>query len=537
MNIEVTFVGVAFYLEMKGVFLMTQFKRIKIQLLRQKGKTLTLFALISLLSSLSAGALLTRQAIMNTDLALRAQLPAVATIHLDQDAVHEEERITGVMPSFVGQLTPTTIREIGELPYVRLFDYTAWGFNFFSEVLIRYFEPNLFLNVDQELVVVDDFESLSLQLPSHLEQFSLRGVHSPHVAMIETGVLELVDGRVFTADEVTHGLPVTLVSQGFLEANHLALGDILALEYRIYQEEEGLLDFSQENLLGTKPFELEIIGVFNHELRAADHWEFWEVVQHIRLMNEIYVPNLLIESVVELYQEAHPELLAETLAGGSLEDVIFYENILFLLNDPTELAAFEAAASHLLPDFWVVSDLSNAYAAIASSMEMIQGVVDYVFLGAIAATLVILTLVMLLFLRGRRQEIGIYLALGEKKISIIRRMMMEMLLIAVFAISMALLTGYQLGSVISREMIAQDLHRQAQQTNDEFNVTSDSLEGMGFVHEMTHEEMLDLYEVSLSGWVVLLFYSVTLGVVFISTAIPVWFIMQINPKEILTMYA
>lgn len=518
---------------------MTKFKRVRIQLLRQKGKTVILFALISLLSALISGALLTRQAVINTDLALRAQLPAIATIHVDQDALHQEEWTTGMMPSF-SQISPTTIREIGELPYVRLFDYTAWGLNFFSEELIRFFDPDLFLNIDQELVVVSDFDSLSLQLSSHLEQFSLRGVHSPYVAMIEAGVLELVGGRVFTVDEVTNGLPVTLVSQGFLEANNLELGDILVLEYRVYREEAGLFipeyHFSQDNMLGAQLFQLEIVGVFNHNLYAVDNWEYWEITQHLRLMNELYVPNLLIESVVDLYRELHPEILEEVLEGGSVEDVIFYENILFLLNDPTELTLFEVAANSMLPDFWVVSDLSNAYADIASSMEMINVIAEYVLLGTLVATLAILTLVMLLFLRDRRQEIGIYLALGERKTSIITQIMMEMLWIAVFAISTALFTGYQLGTVISQEMIVRDIYQQAHRANDEFGVASDSLEGMGFVHEMTHEEMLDLYEVRLSSQGVLIFYSVTLGVVLISTAIPIWFIMHINPKEILTSY-
>jgi len=515
------------------------YKRAWVSIRRHFGKVLLLLVLMFLLLTLAAGAISVRQAIVNTDQNLRSQLPAIATLRQDEEAVIYEIESTGLWPELEG-VQPELIREIGNLAYVEMFDYTAWGHHFFSSELQRVFYPELYLRLDPPREYVVDSLSFSVRNDAPFENFVLKGVHAYHVVDVASGLINLIDGRTFTELEIEEGLPVVMVSQSFLETNNLYLGGILSLEYKIYNEGSGELVFDQhyteDNLLASQIFDLEIVGVFSHDLSEQEILDSFDISTHLEILNRIYVPNALIESTVDLYIEAfsevNPGMLEEILGSGTLEDVIQYENIIFLLADPTYLLDFQNAVVEMLPDFWVVSDLSNAYAAIANSMEMMGQIANGLMLGSMGATLIVISLLIVLFFRERKEEIGIYLALGEKRRVIIFQLLVEVMMVSSVAIILALYAGNVLASTISTTMLRQDLERQA---NEEtfLSIPINSPEAMGFRHEMTHEEMLDAYSVSLDATTTLIFFGVSTSAILLSTIIPIAYITKLNPKDIL----
>jgi len=484
-----------------------------------------------------SGAVSVHRAIVNTDQNLRHQLPAIATIRQDEEAIShaldEEIDIEGIEV-----VRGPLIREIGQLPYVRLFDYTAWGFNFFSDSLIRVFDRELFLDLGVPQESIRDVQSLRYH-SINFEQFILKGVHHPDVADIEAGLIQLVEGRTFTADEVENSQHVVIVSQSFLDNNNLYLGGNLEIDYRIYHEESGALileeHFSEVNLLGYQTFELEIIGVFDHELEMDDDLVPWEIAEHFNIINRIYVPNGLVESTVDLYLDIFPEddpLIEEIVAAEALEDIIQYEHIVFLLNDPSYLAHFNRAATELLPKFWVVSDLSNAYAPIASSMENMQEIADTLLIGAVSAAIITISLLVLLLVYDRKQEIGVYLALGERRIKLAIQVLLETMMISTISITFALLVGNFLAGIVSTEMIARDVSRQL---NEEqfLEIDTGTPESMGFRIEMTEADMMEAYDLGLTLDVIFVFYTTALGVIIIATLMPMTYILNLKPKDIL----
>jgi len=322
-----------------------------------------------------AGAISVNQAIINTDMALRSQLPAIATIIIDQNAHEEHLDQTGEFLTI--EVRPSTIRELGTLPYVQAYDYSAWGLSFFSISLERFFDASLFLDIGMPEADISDAGSLSHWHETLLEQFTLKGVQYPGILDINAGLIELVDGRPFTEEEVNTLSYVAVVSQNFLEVNDLSIGSILTLEYIIYDETAELtfgVPSRDENILISKTFDLEIVGAFDRELE--DILDPIDVLHHLELVNLIYVPNLVIESVVDLYLEVLPEidpaLYSELSSAEQLEDILNYDSVLFLLDDPTDLVAFAEAANEILPRFWVIEDLSNAYEVISNSMVLMN---------------------------------------------------------------------------------------------------------------------------------------------------------------------
>lgn len=513
---------------------MNLLKRAWLSIRRRLGKFMLFLSCVFLLAVLMSGAFSVQQAITNTDAALRAQLPAVATLVIDVEASQEYFEETGTFPE--DTVTPSTIREIGALSYVEAFDYTAWGFNFFSSELNRAFNADLFSHLDLPESGIRDTGSLSYWEETPLEQFTLKGGQHPDILDIEVGLIELRAGRTFTKEEVETLSYVAVVSQDFLSVNNLSLGSILTLDYLIFNEAEGVVSddhHSEENLLAEQTFELEIIGVFEKLLEPDA--ESFEVQHYIDFVNRIYVPNVVVESIVDLYMEVLPEIdpefYAEISAIDNIEEVLGYDNFLFLLYDPMDLVAFADEANDLLPGFWVVEDLSNTYSDISNSMEMMNEIADWLVIGSVFATLVVLGLLILLFLVDREQEVGIYLALGEKKHKILIQFIFEIMIAAIIGMTFALFVGNLMGSHVSQTMIEQDVMRQLE--DPERIETFGLLYGMGFRVDMTHEEMLELYEVTLDASTIVLFYAVTLSTVLVTTSVPIWMVVNMKPKEIL----
>ena len=519
---------------------MNYFKRAFVSVRQHKKKYFILFFTVFLLSSLTASAILIRQAVVATDNALRRQLPAVVTIRVDEGTL-EHYHSSGYEVESVGSVTASLIREIGDSPYVRMFDYNATIGNLFSEKLVRVFDSTLYLKLDPPDEFATDWWSLSSRGVYGLERFFLKGIHHHEVLEIQSGLIDLVAGRTFTPTEIENGEAVVIVSQAFMDENGLSLGDVLEFDYRVYADpEDGIIDpdfhYSDENLMASKLFEFEIIGVFNHDLEVIPGMSDLHITNHFDILNRIYVPNRIIESVIDfhidLFGESEPEFFEEFLEFDNIEDVLEFDNIIFLLYDPIDIVNFRNSKEALLPAFWIFSDLSNAYDDISTSMQMLDQIASAVVIGATFATTIALGLLIRLFLQDRQHEIGIYLALGEYKVKIVIQFLIEVMVVAIVAITFALFIGGIVSTHIGEEMLRADLARQLELERNT-SIWSGTPESMGFRHEMTHEEMLDMYDVTLETNTVIMFYSVALTTVFIATVIPTVLIVRINPKDIL----
>jgi len=145
--------------------------------------------------------------------------------------------------------------------------------------------------------------------------------------------------------------------------------------------------------------------------------------------------------------------------------------------------------------------------------------------------LIILSLLITLFLRDRKHEIGIYLALGEKKGKIITQILTEVLSVSIIGITLSLFAGNIISDGISQQMIHNNMMNELE--NPSMNFDWNPLEGMGFNTNMSMDEMLENYEVGLDGQTIGLFFLVGAGTVILSTISPIIYITSLNPKKIM----
>lgn len=495
---------------------MNFFRRAWINLKRQPLKTGILLVSLLLLNSVMAGVLLVNQAIDIAEVNLRRQIPALAMIQSDGRGILEYIELTGDWP-FLERLTPEVIETIGSLPYVQEFDYVMLMHDFYSTELNLTQDPTPYLGLSiPEEIISENLQNLRLGV-SGLESFTLKGVYNPNVLDISKGLIELTQGRSFSFEEVQNSVTVAIISQAFATENALNIGDSFVLELREYDWSDfwntsNIEDmFSDDLIILSKPFEFTVVGIFipNLDLSSENPLRIMNIRRHKELNNLIYVPIGIHQFMSDFYMETS------------------YEEILFLLEDPLYLEKFNQAAMELLPDFFLIEDLTYAFEDISIIMNTMQIISFWIFYGVLSSSFLILGFIIILLLYDRRYELGVYLALGEKKRNLVWQFLIELGIISLFAITISLFIGHIIATQISQVILRQNLIYNNTPIATDMNVFNH----MGWGIMMTAEEMLETYSVSLSVSNVLLFYGIAFIMVVVSTIMPMIYLLKLNPKK------
>jgi len=517
-------------------------KRAFINIKRNLGKFGLLFGLVLLLGSLASGAVSIQRAVQSTEERLIAQIPPVANIVTNDIAWDVAARELGGDRLYILPVTEAMVRKIGALPYVRRFDYDRTAVTLFSTEVIRY--VNRFPNPEWNLGPFDmlDWGSLAtttneVSVIDGLEWFNINGVSDPDMVEIDTELIEITRGRALTQEDIDEEAPVILVSQGFADANFLDIGSTLELDAIVFDsfrgniyELEGVQETSQllEDALFQSSLNVEVIGIFEvvTQINADTDGQNFNWTQN--MLNQIYGTHGWVEAVNELLDGYRP------VVNNEEESTVwsYWINPVFWLYDPRDLEAFSEASAQILPEFWRIDNLASNLDTVLYSMEMMNWIADLILYTAVGATVVIVGLLIILFLRDRSQEVGLYLALGERKGKVLGQLWVEVFVISIVALNLSLVVGNFLSDGLSRVMLQNDLLQQEEEMPWIIETTMPELAWHN-PGEVTIEEMLELYDTSLDSETVLLFLGIASLTITASTLAPMGYVLKLNPKQIL----
>jgi len=520
---------------------MNFFKRATTSIMRSFGKSLILLILIFILGVVLSGALFARNAIITAEESLMMQMPAVATLTFD---IYEAAEAG--LPVFQEQIIPPTreeMFEVGNLPYVRIYDFTITT-TFFSRDLLW-----AEMDIDEErLPETENLHSLSWFFQgarsrgAYIELFTGTGVNNPDITDIAAGLITLVDGRTFTQEEIDNNTMVVVISQAFAATNNLEVGSMIEFENIAHdyitmgREGTGVFELDRHDerfILASQTIEVEVIGIFDfaHEFVYEGHegWHFTAALAaHSGLYNRIYLPIGIAEDVMNFVIVAMDDEMREVAVIGEEP----WLQSIFVLYDPRNLEDFSVEASALLPEFWGTGDVSAAFDPVVNTMDTMLQIADLVHWSVIGVSITVLTLVIILFLRDRRHEIGIYMALGEKKLRMMFQILTEIVLIALVAITLALFVGNVLSDGISRQMFEQRLTQQMEESRNVADIIPWEL-ALFNPGVMSIEDAIKMYDVSLDIGTITTFIGVGIAVILVSTIIPIWYIAKLEPREVL----
>jgi len=513
---------------------MNYFKRAFTSIKRNLGKTCLLFLIVLILCSVISGTISANQAAENTERNLINSMLTIARVDLDWWTLHEEWPDFWDDPNAIRQITPEMINSIGALPYVETYDLFVEAHSLRSTDLERY-EPEWPDGFGGGGMWVDGEEFGA--------SFNVRGGNNPNIFDMEQGLIELVAGRTFTEAEMLNDSNVALVSQAFAELNQLTIGSTMHFDLIVFEPQDGMMwdpdHFTEENIFARQSYELDIIGIFA-PLTELDTGDPWTDRDHIeRISNRIYVPNNFAEAALNFWAEAYVESLSDEWLmnhDGTLmtvDDFIWIDHF-FSLYTAGDFPAFREAVAEIVPPQFQVIDAGGNTSGIEAALGSMRSLTQTILWLAIGASLLILTLLITLFLRDRKREVGIYLALGERKRKLVAQFVAEIIVVAFVSIVVALFAGNILSATLSENMLISDLTAEENGGRDNMNVWDDNpFLWQGYVNVVDTDEIIASYDVSLTPMVILLFFAIGLGTTLVATVIPMIYVVRLNPKKIM----
>lgn len=521
-------------------------------IVRNKQKTILLLLIFFVIGNAIAVAVAVGIGTKNVEIQIKQKLGAVVKYGGDhaywkrllEEANRNPEVLDGIIDRNQEQIELTgntgEVYSFPVIPNVVIEDKIATRRDHLKQML----ESNLLKAYDFNVVTVAGSSTLTFAgtdlLPPEYQDpnenyfgLTLRGTDYAPLLVLEGGGAKLVDGRTFTPEEVTEGQSVTLISKEFAELNELAVGDRLMITHY------PTLALQPDFIAGRIDLNFDIIGIYQDNalpvldrsdqdgLSNEEGQELWLAKNRL---NTFWVPNQVL---VDLEAEAQSMLLAKGVPEEIIRQSSFNVDAeTFLLHSPDDVDAFITEFSPYVPEGFKLFSNQNIFNEIKGPLQQTQQMADSVLLFSVAVAVLIIGLTVLMFIRDRKRELGILMALGESKQKLVLQVMLEVLLIAVIGVVISLISGQLIATQISESMIEDQLVADIDLTSDDEYLSIRQEMGQ-YVSDLTPEQVADNYQIKFSLKYIGLFALIYTGTSLMATAIPTWYIVRLEPKRVL----
>lgn len=484
---------------------MNYMKRAWLSVTRKRGKSAILFAVILILGNVIAGAIAVNQSTQNVEKQIKNQLGSLATIDIDYEALMANSE-GGASMEEIQPLPEELIKQIGERSEVKQYDYLRE-----ASIAVENFKPYRFSRQedDDNVMIVGGMLSL----------IHLAGTNLLKPLDFEEGTVNLTQGRFFTEEEQRTGKRVGLISEELAQENGLAVGDTMVLDGQFIDYSSGEEPEKQKG----NDYPIEIVGIFkNTNLEKANEKNdnssssFFDDSP----FNRIYMPNDAVKTIVEEERMGQQAAFPATDPGSDKD----FFTPQFILNQPEDAEQFKQEVTPLLPNGYKVNASTDEYDRVGTSMNRLSQISSYVVVIAVIASLIIISLIIVLFTRDRKYELGIYLSLGERRKYVFAQIVIELLLIGISAMLISLVTGNMLGKMVSESLLASSMLEANQAGMEQFFV------GAPKIDQATINEA---FRVQYTLSYVIAFLATGIVTILLSAVVPLLYILRLNPKKIM----
>ena len=278
-------------------------------------------------------------------------------------------------------------------------------------------------------------------------------------------VLKLEKGRHIEENDKNK----IMIHEKFSELNNVNLGDKIKL--------------SQEG----KTLELEIVGIYSGEKTNTFSG----------------LSSDFIENTVYTDYKSSQEL-SNLIANNKVTSVEYG------VEDPTKLDDVIKNVENLGINNLMVSKSNKNYELVTSSVESITKITNMIRIGSVVVGVVILSLILMFWVRERTYEIGILLSLGTSKVNLVLQFIVEVILVTIFGLMIAL--GIEIATI---KYLASNV-------------------GSIFSEELPKSIADELMKMSVNGIDIVNLVIVMIAIVIISVVVALLPILKMKPKKILT---
>jgi len=298
----------------------------------------------------------------------------------------------------------------------------------------------------------------------------IEGVSLPGLLSIEEGQFELYSGRSFTFEEINetpdNGIAPLMITREVAELNNLYVGAVITKYNSVFSlpdyavVPDGGFNFNTDEEIWTHPYFVMVYYPFEYELIEILEFVGSSRTQWIRngMINRLYAPNW--RTYEKRMIAFNSQILSNEIFNFNNWDEVMMERAtghrhpLWNLNSIVYKEAFIAENEQLLPYFWTFESMASLLTPAFNSMQVINEITDSAFVFFVVAGILVLSLVIVLFLKDRKRELGIYIALGEKKSRIVKQFLAEIIIISFLGFIIAVFPARLIANEISRNILS-----------------------------------------------------------------------------------
>ena len=318
-------------------------------------------------------------------------------------------------------------------------------------------------------------------------------VFSDSTSSFMNGDASIVEGRHLTEEDLNK--EVTLIEKKLASENGLKVGDSITISNADSTEST-----------------LNIVGIYE---TTAEMDERAQNFAFLNPYNQLFVPYTV----------------ANALKGTT--DVI--DRAVYYMKDPADIQTFISdveKSSSIDFDQFKLDANDQLYQQMMGPIENVASFSNNVVLLVTIAGAIILALIVMMTMRERKYEMGVLLAIGERKGKLVSQFMVEILIVAVLAMGISTFSGNLVAKQLGDQLLQQEITQSEEMadTPASFNsrrmpFQSPNIQGVDTMNELsihtTGEDLMKLFGIGMI-------------VVLLSTLLPSLTVLRLNPKAILT---
>ncbi|MGG0730243.1 ABC transporter permease [Bacillus paramycoides] len=468
-------------------------KRAILSMKKRIGTSLILMAVFLIVTNLVLAGFTIQNASKKAADAARKKLGADVTLGLDFDKLGKQARETGEMPN-PPKLNTKEADQLAKSKYVKDYNYITNTFGISDGLkLVGASEGEEEGKGKAGMAGVRGGSSSGTEIDMNAS-FMIEGVRKTALQeSFKNGKSKIIDGKPIT--EQMKDQNVALMEKRLAEQNNLKVGDKVKVQSGDKKE----------------TLEVEIIGIYETNEQALGQ----QAPPIMDPANRLYMPHSTMKKL-------------EADQGMSSIQVVYF------LKDPQDIDAFkkEAKKSDIDFNYYKLDAHDSLYKQMIGPIENISSTSQMIIYIVSIAGAIILGLIIMLSIKGRRKEMGILLSIGEKKWKLMAQFVVEVVCVAILAFGLSITTGAKVSQFIGDNLLSSEIATASEETDIPQNGTV-MMSGPGGTLQNQKEDPIDKIDVSVTGEDIGKMGGIGLAIAILATLLPALSILRLNPKQIL----
>ncbi|MGK9268445.1 ABC transporter permease [Bacillus inaquosorum] len=471
----------------------------------KKGKTLLQLFVFTVICVFVLSGLTIQSAAQKSSELARQELGGSVTLQVDRQKQMEKQQDSGEKRSF--ESTPIKVSDankLAALDHVKSYNYTtsasANAGNFDAIESSSSSDSNSSSSSSNNKNSQGGGQGGPQMVQADL---SIEGVIS--TALVDDfsdGDSKITDGRAITKSDV--GKKVTVINETLAEENDLSVGDSITIESATDED---------------TTVKLKIVGIYKTTSSGDDQAQNFSFLNPY---NKLYTPYTATAA----------------LKGDDYKNTI--DLAVYYMDDAKNIDAFVKAAKKTSIDFdtFTLNTNDQLYQQMVGPIENVASFSKNVVYLVSVAGAVILGLIVMMSIRERKYEMGVLMAIGEKRWKLIGQFLTEILIVAVIAISIASLTGNLVANQLGNQLLSQQISSSTDSTQtasgQSGQMPGGGMGGGMFGHSSANVDVIDSLNVAVSMNDMLVLGGIGIFIAIIATLLPSISVLRLHPKTILT---